>query len=68
LLQNLEIDQKRSLLYQELERIKIQLLRSLMPSSFSVSFFSSLLQVNFSNFRMDSHLGDATASYLASYY
>ena len=45
----------------------LELLRSTMPSSFSVSFFFYCKLPFFSQSRMDSHLGDATASYLASY-
>lgn len=66
LLQNLEIDQKRSLLCQELERIKTtaKLDAKFLLGKVSFSVASSLSS-HIS--RMDSHLGDATASYLASY-
>ena len=46
-----------------------KLLRSLMPSSFSVRFslFTSSFPSLMLSSRMDSHLGDATTSYLATY-
>jgi hypothetical protein len=66
LLQNLEIDQKRSLLCQELERIKAA---AKLDAKFLLGKVS-LLQVPFLlsfSCHMDSHLGDAAASYLATY-
>jgi hypothetical protein len=65
LLQNLEIDQKRSLLCQELERIKTTAKLDAKFLLGKISFFIAIPFLLIS--RINSHFGDATASYLASY-